>query len=327
MRTRDVTDRKAEAFRYKHMTYKSALVTGGAGFIGSHLVDALVGQKMKVFVVDDLSTGRKDNVNPKATFFKCSITSPAFAKVLRETKPDVVFHLAAHANVRSSVQDPAFDADVNILGTLALIQLAKEANIKKIIFSSTGGALYPNALRPPYTEKIPVEPISPYGIAKRSAEMYLAFAQRVYGLSCIILRYANVYGPRQNEAEEGGVVSIFCKQLLRSLPLTINGTGKQTRDFVYVDDVVRANLLAMQKEVQGTFNIGTGKQTSVLGLFRTLKKLTGSKAEEIFAPAATGEVMHSALDAGLAARKLGWTPRTSLDEGLALTVDWFKARL
>lgn len=306
------------------MKYKSALVTGGAGFIGSHIVDALVAKRVKVYVVDDLSSGKKANVNPNASFTKMSVNAPGFADYLRKVKPDVVFHLAAQINVRKSVENPIEDAQVNIMGTLMLIHVAKEIGIKKIIFSSSGGVMYPETARMPFSEKIVAEPFSPYGIAKRASEMYLAFAHKLHGIPYVALRYANVYGPRQNAKGEAGVISIFSTQMLAQKPLVINGTGKQTRDFVYVGDVVRANLLAAQSNTIGEINIGTGKEISVNALFRKLKGLTGYKLSEQHVKAAAGEVMRSALDARKAKELLNWVPKTSLDDGLKKTVEYFR---
>ena len=308
------------------MKFKSALVTGGAGFIGSHIVDALVSKRIKVYVVDDLSSGHKSNVNPNAHFTKLSVSSLAFADYLKKIKPDVVFHLAAQINVRRSVENPIEDANTNIMGTLTLIHVAKEIGIKKIVFSSSGGVMYPETARMPYAEKIPAEPFSPYGISKRASEMYLAFAHKLHGIPYVALRYANVYGPRQNAKGEAGVISIFSTLMLAQKPTVINGTGKQTRDFVYVGDVVRANLLAAQKDVVGEFNIGTGHETSLNTLFKKLARLTSYRLPEHHAKAAAGEVMRSALDARKARDILTWEPKTTLDDGLKKTVEWFRKR-
>jgi UDP-glucose 4-epimerase len=308
------------------MKFKSALVTGGAGFIGSHLVDVLVSKRVKVYVVDDLSNGQKSNVNPNAHFTKLSITHPAFVSYLKKIKPDVIFHLAAQINVRTSVEKPIEDAKTNIMGLLAMIQVAKEIGVKKIVFSSSGGVMYPETARLPYAETIPAEPISPYGIAKRAAEMYLSFAHSFYGIPHVSLRYANVYGPRQNAKGEAGVISIFITRMLAHKPVVINGTGKQTRDFVYVGDVVRANLLAAQKDVVGEMNIGTGRETDMNTVYKKLAKRIGYKLSEHHGKAASGEVMRSALDARKAREVLGWEPKVKLDEGLERTVEWFRKR-
>ncbi len=306
------------------MKYQSALVTGGAGFIGSHIVDALVARRIRTFVIDDLSSGRVKNVNPNAKFFKLSVTSPSFPTLVKKLKPDVVFHAAAQINVRCSVEDPPTDARVNILGTIEMAHAAAAAGVKKIIFSSSGGVMYPERLRPPYAEKIPPEPVSPYGISKRAAEMYLEYEHFMHGIPYVALRYANVYGPRQNSRGEAGVIAVFSERLLAGKPAVINGEGKQTRDFVYVGDVVRANMLAMQKNAVGVFNIGTGKQTDVNAIFRKLKRLTGSSQAEKHGTACQGEVMRSALDARKAKVYLSWKPEVTLDEGLQKTVEWFR---
>lgn len=304
--------------------YTRALVTGGAGFIGSHIVDALIRRHVKVFVVDDLSTGRKENVNPNAGFTRISLLNPQFPGLLKRLRPDVVFHAAAHLDLRASVEDPAKDAEINIMGSLALFQAARKAGVKKIVFSSTGGPMYPGNVRPPWSEKVPAEPLSPYGISKRAAEMYLVFLNDVHGVPSVALRYSNVYGPRQNAHGEAGVVAIFASRMLKNRPVTMYGDGKQTRDYVYVDDVVVANLLAMQKNIVGIFNIGTGKETNVLSVFKKLKKLTGASVPERHAPAPPGELLRSALDSRKAAHDLGWHPAVSLDEGLQRTVEWFR---
>ena len=304
--------------------YHTALVTGGAGFIGSHLVDALVARRIKVYVIDDLSTGKKSNLNPNATFFNTSILHPGIGKLIAKIKPDVVFHLAAQIDVRSSVADPPADATVNIMGTLYVAHASAKAGVKKFIFTSTGGAMYSDALRPPYHELTPVDPISPYAIAKRAGEMYMNFEHRIHGMNTVVLRLANVYGPRQ--AESGGyagVIAKFSQQLLRGEQAVITGEGKQTRDYVYVGDIARAHLLVMEKDVTGMFNIGSGIQTSVVQLFRKINKLTGANKKEVHVEACPGEVLRSALDSRKAKKELGWEPQVKLDEGIEKTVKWF----
>ncbi|HBK34789.1 MAG: UDP-glucose 4-epimerase [Candidatus Uhrbacteria bacterium GW2011_GWE2_40_58] len=302
--------------------YKTALVTGGAGFIGSHVVDALIRQHIKVYVIDDLSRGLQKNVNPNAHFVKMSITSSQLPALLKRMKPDIIFHLAAQIDVQKAIKNPSEDALVNIVGTLKLANEAVEVGVKKFVFSSTGGAMYSDHGRPPYDESCPATPVSPYGIAKRSAEMYLAFLQEMSGMSSVVLRYANVYGPRQRSDGEAGVIAIFGGCLLSGKQAVINGDGKQTRDYVYVEDVVRANLLAMNKAVTGIFNIGTGKQASVNTLFRKLRKMAKSKMVERHAPACSGEILRTALQCKKAKKELGWSPRTTLDEGLVKTMKW-----
>jgi len=304
-------------------TDKIALVTGGAGFIGSHIVDALVKKNMRVFVVDDLSSGRESNVNPKATFKKCSIASAQMVEYLKEIKPDVIFHCAAQVNLRNSLIDPPSDAHTNILGTINILHTAASIGVKKVIYSSTGGALYPETAKLPATEAVLPEPSSPYGISKRSAEMYVHYEYQVHGMPYVILRYANVYGPRQNAKGEAGVISIFSENMVNGTPISIFGSGKQTRDYVYVDDVVRANMLAMTRTCLGTYNIGTGKETSVNALFKKLKSLTDYPLQANYAPAIAGEMLRSCLSAKKAKKELGWEPKTALDAGLKKTVKYF----
>lgn len=304
--------------------YKTALVTGGAGFIGSHIVDALIRKRIKVYVIDDLSAGKKSNVNPNATFFKMSVLDPRLEKLVAKIKPDVVFHLAAKIDVRCSVEDPPSDARVNIMGTLHMAHAAAKAGVKKFVFTSSGGAMYSDDVRPPFSEALPADPVSPYGIAKRAAEMYLGFEHRIHGLRTVTLRLANVYGPRQAmSGPYAGVISKFSQNMVAGKQCCITGTGKQTRDYVYVGDVVRAQLSAMEKDVSGIFHIGTGKETSVNQLFKKMNAITGAKQKETHVAACQGEVMRSALDARKARRELGWEPAVGLDDGLRRTIDWF----
>ena len=307
------------------------LVTGGAGFIGSHLVDALIKKKHQVFVIDNLVTGKKANINPKAKFYKLDIGAKLVAQVFKKHKPQAVFHLAAQMDVRHSTKDPAYDAQVNILGSLNILNNCLKYKVKKFIFSSSGGAIYGEAKKIPTSETQACEPLSPYGASKLAIENYL-FYFRSEGLDCVSLRYANVYGPRQLSTGEAGVVAIFTDKLLKNKQPVINGSGKQTRDYIYVDDVVQANLLALNKKVTGSFNIGTGKETDVNVLFKKLVKLTkdypssapgGSGPSEKHAPAKPGEQMRSCLDFQKSKKVLGWEPRVKLDEGLNLTVNWF----
>ncbi len=307
------------------MKFKKALVTGGAGFIGSHVVDALIKRRIKVYVIDDLSTGKKSNVNPNAVFYQCSVADPAVMKLVAKIKPDVVFHLAAQIDVRTSVENPAADARVNLLGTLHVADAAAKAGVKKFIMTSSGGAMYSDDVRPPYSEATPADPISPYGIAKRASEMYLGFEERVHKLPCVILRLGNAYGPRQRlSGGYAGVISKFAQTMLLGKQCVITGNGKQTRDYVYVGDIVRAHLLAMDKNVSGIYHIGTGRETSVVQLFKKINALTSAKQKEVHVPACAGEVMRSALDSRKAARELGWKPEMTLDEGLKRTVEWFR---
>lgn len=303
--------------------FKTALVTGGAGFIGSHIVDALIRRRIKVYVIDDLSTGKRSNVNPNAHFTKLSIVSPQMIDYLKRVKPEVIFHCAAHLDLRKSLTDPIHDAEINITGSLHVIHGAVQAGVKKIIFSSTGGPMYDERESVPLSDALPVYPIAPYAIAKHSVELYLRYAFQVHGLPSVALRYANVYGPRQNAKGEAGVISIFSTQMIAGKPVTIFGTGKATRDYVYVEDVVRANMLAMDRAVVGTFNIGTGRETSVNAIFKKLKTATGYQLPARYTAAIPGELMRSALDAKKARKELGWEPKTRLDDGLKKTIKSF----
>jgi len=302
------------------------LVTGGAGFIGSNIVDAYLAQGHEVFVVDDLSSGNLENLAPAAKFFKIDVRDPEIEKIFRENKFDVVNHLAAQMDVRRSVADPLFDASVNILGTLNLLENSVRHGVKKIIFSSTGGAIYGEQDYFPADEQHPTRPVSPYGIAKLSVEKYLFFYNVVHGLGYCVLRYANVYGPRQNPHGEAGVVAIFTSKLLSGEKPVINGEGKQTRDYTFVGDVVRANVLALGYDKPDIFNIGTGKETDVNVLFGHLKRLTGSSAAETHGPAKQGEQMRSVVESSKASRILGWHPDVTLEDGLRQTVEYFKSK-
>jgi UDP-glucose 4-epimerase len=300
------------------------LVTGGAGFIGSHLVDRLVQEGHEVAVVDNLSTGKRRNVNREAQFYKIDIQSSRLEQVFRRERPALVMHLAAQINVRKSVEDPVFDAQVNILGTLNLLEQAVEHGTRKIIFSSSGGAIYGEQDVFPAPETHPTRPMSPYGIAKLSAEHYLSYYQMISGIQFVSLRYSNVYGPRQDPEGEAGVVAIFCQKMLGGEQPIINGNGRQTRDFVYVEDVVEANLVAIGKEVQGVYNVGTGQETTVNDLFRALADLTGSGWKELHGPAKKGEQTRSVVDSTKYRHEWGWDPRVSLQEGLRRTVEYFR---
>lgn len=302
------------------------LVTGGAGFIGSHIVDKLIEEGYKVIVVDDLSTGREENINKKATFYKLNIQDPRLEYIFQKEKPDYVNHQAAQKDVRLSVADPIYDAKINILGTLNLLQNCIKYNIKKFIFASTGGAIYGEQEIFPAPETHPAKPISPYGITKLVVEHYLHYYKVVHGLNYISLRYSNVYGPRQDPHGEAGVVAIFTKKMLSGESPIINGDGEQTRDFVYVGDVVRANILALRNNTSETiFNIGTGIETSINQLFSNLRNIINSSIKEKHGPAKEGEQRRSAIDYTKAKIILNWKPEVSLVEGLKKTVEYFIA--
>jgi UDP-glucose 4-epimerase len=287
------------------------VVTGGAGFIGSNLVDALVARSDEVVVVDDLSSGKRENIDGAARLEQCDIRSG-----LELDGAEVVFHLAAQADVQTSMQRPDYDADVNVLGTVRVLEAARAAGAQ-VVFTSTGGAIY-GECNGPAAEEVPRDPISPYGIAKLCGEEYLRGWNRIHGSGHVVLRLANVYGPRQEAGLEGGVVAIFLERMRAGEETAIFGDGQQTRDFVYVGDVVRALLAAVGRE-GGVFNVGTGSETTVLELQRACAAVTGVDGEPRFEEARLGDVRRSVLDVSLAGRELGWHPEVSLEEGLRLT--------
>jgi UDP-glucose 4-epimerase len=301
------------------------LVTGGAGFIGSHVCDALLGKGHAVVALDDLSTGQKQNVPKGARLVVLDIRSAEAAQLIAGEKFDAVVHLAAQMDVRKSVDSPAFDADVNVVGTLNLLEAARKAGVKKVVFSSTGGAVYGEQDVFPATEAHPHRPVSPYGCSKAACELYLNYYRVQYGLAFVALRYANVYGPRQSPHGEAGVVAIFSQKLLRGASCTIYGDGGQTRDFVYVGDVARANLLALESSQSGeAFNIGTGVETDVNALYRHLAEAAGSTTPAVHAAGKPGEQRRSVIDPGKAGRVLGWKPEVALAQGLRQTLEWFR---
>jgi UDP-glucose 4-epimerase len=300
------------------------LVTGGAGFIGSHVVDTFLSAGHEVVIVDNLVTGKRQNLNPQAKFYQIDIRSDELHKIFQDEQPAVVDHHAAQMDVRKSVSNPIYDAEVNILGTLNVLQAAVKSRVQKIIFASTGGAIYGEQEKFPAPEDHPTNPLSPYGIGKLGGEKYLYFYYTTYGLKYVSLRYANVYGPRQDPHGEAGVVAIFTQKMLKNEQPIINGDGEQTRDFVFVKDVAEANLLALSKDIIGCYNIGTGREVSVNQLFDRLVELTQAKVKKIHGPAKEGEQKRSVLDARKAKEVLGWVPRVNLDEGLAQTVAFFK---
>ncbi|MGE5188725.1 MAG: NAD-dependent epimerase/dehydratase family protein [Gemmatimonadota bacterium] len=300
------------------------LITGGAGFIGSHVADACAAEGHEIMVIDNLSSGKKENVPAAARFVLCDIGSDTAAEAVRTFRPEVVNHHAAQINVRASVADPVFDAQVNIIATIRLLEACRQSGVRKFLFASSGGAGYGEQERFPADEAHPLRPVSPYGAAKVSVECYLNFYRAQYGMDFTALRYANVYGPRQDPHGEAGVVAIFCRRLLRGQAAIINGDGEQTRDYVYVGDVVRANLAALGRGSGRAVNIGTGIETSVNTLFRALRQLAGARQEEIHGPAMPGEQRRSCLENRLALDELGWYPETFLEEGLARTYSFFR---
>ena len=313
---------------------RTALVTGGAGFIGSHVADLLLADGYVVTVVDNLASGKREQVPDGAEFRELNIISADAATLVLQRRFDVICHLAAQIDVRKSVADPAFDAQANIVGSLNLLEAVRASgHPTRFIFSSTGGAIYGDLVEPPTSETASKDPQSPYGTAKLSVEYYMGYYARVHGLDTVALRYANVYGPRQDPHGEAGVVAIFCNRLLAGAPLTIFGDGRQTRDYVYVSDVARANLLAATRELPDpaslddrAFNVGTAVQTDVIELARLLKRAARSESEVRHAPPRPGEQRRSAVAIDKAERVLGWRPEMSLARGLALTYEYFAER-
>ena len=277
---------------------KTAIVTGGAGFIGSHIVDAYIERGWRVIVIDDLSTGDRLNVNRRAELYVVDVRDAG--PIIEEVQPDLVNHHAAQIDVRKSVADPGEDADINVVGSIRLLQASAHAGVKRFIFASSGGAGYGEPLFAPQTEEHPLRPMSPYGCAKVAVEMYMSYYREVHGLSTVALRYANVYGPRQNTKGEAGVIAIFADRLLRGERVTINGSGDQTRDFVFVSDVVAANMAVTERpELTGAYNVGTGIETSVNTLYAEMAKILGVSAPAHHGPAKAGEQMRSVLDGSL----------------------------
>ncbi len=297
------------------------LVTGGAGFIGSHVVDAYLDAGHQVLAVDDLSTGNRSNVNPDAEFQLLDIRSEAFMNCALQWKPDVINHHAAQVNLRTSVVDPINDADRNIVGSLAILEAARAAGSKKVIFISSGGAIYGEPEILPCSEDHPIKPESPYGLSKYVTERYLDIYKNIHGLDYTTLRYANVYGPRQDPHGEAGVVAIFTDRLLAGETVEVFGSGEQQRDFVYVGDVVNANIQALEKGSQAAVNIATGVPTSVNEVFKVLKDTIGYQKSPVYQPAKPGEVFSIYLSYALAGEVLGWQPQVSFSEGIAKTVE------
>jgi len=292
------------------------IVTGGAGFIGSHVADAYVAAGHEVLIVDDLSSGRRENVNANAKLVQLDIRSAAARQLVERERPDVLNHHAAQMNVRVSVADPEFDAGVNILGFLNLLAGARDGGVARIIFASSGGAVYGEKERFPAPETHPTAPVSPYGISKRAGELYLHYWHAAYGIPYVALRYANVYGTRQDPHGEAGVVAIFTDQLLRGETPVINGDGEQTRDYVHVGDVVAANLAALGTGYVGEVNIGTGIETDVNTLFALLRGAAGARVSATHGPGKPGEQRRSVVDPALARQVLGWIPGRRLEDGL-----------
>lgn len=303
------------------------LVTGGAGFIGSHVADAYLAAGHSVTVVDDLSTGTRANVNPDARLVIANIQDPRLSELFAAEQPEIVNHLAAHISVRVSVDDPLHDANVNVLGTINVIEAARQAGVRKIIYSSSGGAAYGEPRYLPCDENHPIEPLSPYGITKHTAEHYLALYRQLYGCDYTVLRYPNVYGPRQDPYGEGGIVAIFTAQMLRDEPVTIYGTGEQERDFVMVADIAAANLAALDRGSEEIINLGSGEGTAVSEIYRLLANILDYRQPPLYRPARAGEVFKIALTNERARRLLNWQPQIALRDGLKMTTDAIRLQM
>jgi len=303
------------------------IVTGGLGFIGSNIVDLLVEKGYEVIIVDNLSTGSKKNMNRSAKLYCKDICNEDLRNIFKKEKPEYVVHEAAQINVRKSVDDPLFDAGVNVLGSINLLECCRETRVKKVVYASSGGAIYGEPAYLPADEKHAIRPLCPYGASKYSVENYLYIYKKNHGIDYVSLRYANVYGPRQDPQGEAGVISIFMNKLLGKISPIIYGDGEQTRDFVYVRDVASANIKALETDTKSTeYNIGTGVETSVNKLFEKIREATGATESAFHGKAVVGEVRRICLNIKLAEKELGWKPETTLDAGIKETVDWFTAR-
>ena len=302
------------------------LVTGGAGFIGSHVADRYVALGHEVAVLDNLSTGQRANLNPKCRFYEMSLMDPRLEETVLQFAPEVISHHAAQVNVRRSVEDPVFDAEMNVLGSIRLFQAAAKAHCGKLIYISSGGACYGDPERIPANEETPVRPLCPYGASKYAAEKYLELFGSLDGMRTTILRYANVYGPRQDPHGEAGVVAVFSQLLLAGRSPQIFGDGSKTRDYVFVQDIVEANALALAGGDGRIYNVGTGRQVTDDEVYRTIRDALAAKAEAVHTDFRKGEVRHIALDASRLRRELGWKPMVSFEEGMAKTAAWYRER-
>ena len=302
------------------------LVTGGAGFIGSHVVDGFLQAGHEVAIVDNLSTGDEKNLNPAAKLYNFDIRDDGLGQVFEEFKPEVVDHHAAQANVPASLHDPVYDASVNVLGGLNLLKYAAQHGVRKFIYISSGGAMYgePDPASLPVSESAPIRPLSPYGASKQALEAWLGVYQRTFGVDYTVLRYANIYGPRQGIREEGAVVAVFATRMARDDAVTIDGTGQQTRDFVYVGDCVTANVAALERGSGGSFNIGTGQETSIRNIFDLMAEVSGFTQQPNFGPPRKGDVMRIVLNPARAQEHLGWRAAMPLFDGLTRTYQFFR---
>ena len=303
---------------------KTVLVTGGAGFIGSHLVDRLLELGHRVVVLDDLSSGRLANLPSRINFHHSDINEANLDETFSRENPQLVFHLAAQVSVSTSMRNPLLDAEANILGTLRLLEASRRHGVEKFIYSSTGGALYGDPEYLPCDEDHPIRPLSPYGLAKSVCEKYLELYSNIFMLNYASLRYGNVYGPRQDPHGEAGVIAIFSQAMLEGNQPVIFGSGDQERDFVYVQDVVDANLMAIDEDVTGAYNIGSGESASVNTIFRMLRDIYHFRKTPLKSPARLGDVQKISLNSEKSLRDMGWRPKTGLDEGLAMTAEYFK---
>lgn len=301
----------------------NVLVTGGAGFIGSHIVDLLVEKGCTVSIVDNLSTGRAENINPGANFYNIDVRDPDLKEIVAREKPTAIIHLAAQVDVQCSLQEPYTDAEINILGSVNLLNACSGCGVGKVIYASTA-AVYGSPAYLPVDERHPVAPQSPYGLSKHTVEHYLRLYREMHGVSFTVLRFANVYGPRQDAAGEGGVVAIFIDKLAKGVKPAIFGDGEQTRDFIYVKDVAAASVAALRRGDGGTFNVSTGKGLTVNYLYQALKALTGSTLEPVYQPPRPGDITHSTLSNARACVSLDWRPHYILTEGLRETVDFYR---
>jgi UDP-glucose 4-epimerase len=303
---------------------KRVLVTGGAGFIGSTLAHRLVQEGHEVTVVDDLSYGLREYVPASAKFHLMDIRDPKLIDIFRSAKPEVVFHLAAQIDVRKSIEHPIHDAEINIHGSLRVLEASVKTGVKKFVFSSSGGGINHCPAKIPTPDDLPCKPLSPYGVAKLAFELYLHSAHEIYGLEYVALRYANVYGPRQAPKGEAGVIGIFIRKLLKKEALTITGDGKQTRDFIYVDDIVEANMRAMESDAIGVFNTGTGRETNINEIDRLIRKAIGISGKSSHGPAVLKDERRSALESSSAKKTLKWQAKVPIEEGIERTVEWFR---
>jgi UDP-glucose 4-epimerase len=302
------------------------LLTGGTGFIGSNIVVGYLKDKHEVAVVSNLSYEKRESLNKKAKFYKADIRNKeVLEKVFKDFKPEIVNHHAGHTGVKESVENPVYDAEINIIGSINVFELAVKCGVRRIIFPSTGGGLYGEPAKLPANENTPIEPISPYGVSKYCVENYLNYFKRLYGIERVILRYANVYGPRQEPLGKAGVVEIFTGKILKGETPVIYGDGTQTCDYIFVEDVVRANILALHGQ-EGIYNIGTGTETSVNELIKIISKVLGREVKPEYAPPRKWEVKRISLDIGRAKKELGFAPKCSLEEGIRRTIEWYSER-